>query len=547
MKKVLIFTYSMVCLSICKNLYSQETTDNYFYRVYFKDKGDNFIGNYAPEDLLSQKSINRRQKAGIAVPDFRDLPVNGGYINEIVAMGMNLRLHCTSKWMNTALFKTQNQINTNIVLNLPFVKEVKLVKTPAGKSDYLDKFDLHSEQDDISSFDRPVGMLNGLPVHNSGYDGTGILIAVLDGGFLKADLISSLNELRKRRGIKGTYDFVSGNYNVYNYHSHGTAVLSVLAGRIPGKIEGSAPGADYWLIRTEDTFTEFPAEEDYWAAGAEFADSVGADIISSSLGYFNFDNPVMNYKFSEMDGNTTFITQEADIAASKGILVVNSAGNERTNSWKRIIAPSDGDSVLAVGAVSGSESISTFSSAGPSADGRVKPDNVAQGVNVPVQTMETTITNANGTSVACPVISGVCACIMQAAPLATNMDIINALHIKADRYNSPDSLYGYGIPDMVQVLSYVQDTRIAKPKNATVIGPNPFNADLLITFRQSPVRLKLEIFTMSGKVVVRKNYPEYIGRTIRISDLQYKEQGIYIIRLTTENGVSTQKVIKLNN
>ena len=213
-------------------------------------------------------------------------------------------------------------------------------------------------------------MINGYPIHDSGYDGKNVLIAVLDGGFMNADQISSLNGLRNRNGIKATYDFVKKNKTVYNSSTHGTAVLSVLAGNLPGLIEGTAPGADYLLLKTEDVESEFPCEEDFWAAGAEYADSAGADIISSSLGYFNFDDSTLNYKYSDLDGKTAFVTRVADIAASKGILVVNSAGNERNSFWKRIIFPSDGDSVIAVGAVDGNNTISSFSSAGPSADGQ---------------------------------------------------------------------------------------------------------------------------------------------------------------------------------
>jgi hypothetical protein len=390
-------------------------------------------------------------------------------------------------------------------------------------------------------------MLNGQSLHNSGYDGTGVLIAVLDGGFLKADLISSLNDLRSRKGIKGTRDIITGSKFVYSYHNHGTAVLSVLAGRYPGQLEGTAPGADYWLIRTEDVSTEFPVEEDYWAAGAEFADSVGADIISSSLGYSTFDSPQMNYKFSDMNGRNTFVTQAADCAASKGILVVNSAGNERTNQWLRIIAPSDGFNVVAAGAVDWTGVISTFSSAGPSADGRIKPDNTTQGVNVPVQTIETSVSRANGTSFSCPVLSGMCACVMQAVPKALNTDIIDALHKNGDRSSDPDSLYGYGIPNMVGVITTLQELFSPKPEKETTIGPNPFTGEIEVTFKNVPGTLKVIIFTASGQVIANRTYKEYISRTLRINDLQNNRQGIYFITLITGNGTFRHKVIKLNN
>jgi len=544
-KFFLIIVFSLVCFSNNCRLTAQGTTYNYFYRVYFKDKGDLNPNNYSAESLLSIRAINRRQKAAISVPVYTDLPVNPDYINIIISKGFYL--HCISKWMNTGLFKTQNQADINILLSLPFVKDVKIVKRPVSKGLHSEKLDFSLQTADPNAFDRPLTMLNGQSLHYSGYDGKGVLIAILDGGFLNADIISSLDDLRSRKGIKGTKDFVLKSDLVYSYHNHGTAVLSVLAGSIPGIIEGTSPGADFWLIRTEDVFSEFPVEEDYWAAGAEFADSIGADIISSSLGYSTFDDPSMDYKFSDMNGSTTFVTQAADFAASKGILVVNSAGNERTTAWQRIIAPSDGYTVVAAGAVDGSNYISSFSSAGPSADGRIKPDNAALGVNVTVQVLETSTGRASGTSFSCPILSGMCACVMQAVPKAINTDIINALHKNGDRFNLPDSLYGYGIPDMTGVITTLQEQLVAKPENETIIGPNPFTNDIEIIFKSIPSTLKVIIYTLSGQIVVNKSYQEYISRTIIINDLEKMQQGVYFIKLITSNGTFSHKVIKLKN
>jgi serine protease AprX len=525
-------------------LSAQGTTYNYFYRVYFKDKGSP-IKPYTPLELLSEKAVARRQNAGIPVPVYSDLPVNPDYLNQVVSKGFTL--HCTSKWINTGLFCTQNQADINLILALPFVKDVRIVKRPIGKSSFSDKLDFKINSADVPPYDRPLTMLNGQSLHYSGFDGSGILIAVLDGGFDEANLISSLSELRGRKGIKVTRDFILKNKFVYGYHYHGTAVLSVLAGRIPGIIEGSAPGADFLLLRTEDVSTEFPVEEDYWAAGAEFADSAGADIISSSLGYYSFDDPSMNYKFDDFDGNTIFVTRAADIAASKGILVVNSAGNERTKPWKRIIAPSDGDSVLTAGAVDGYNAIATFSSAGPAFDRRIKPDNVAQGVSVTVQTEAYSVGRANGTSFSCPVLSGMAACVLQAVPGSGNYDIISAFRKSGDRFSVPDSLYGFGIPDMTKVISFLENQFTLKPENETIAFPNPFTSDFEITFKNTPGTLKLIISNSSGQIILNRTYKEYISRTLRISDLQYKQQGIYFINLITSNGTFTNKVIKLNN
>jgi serine protease AprX len=323
-------------------------------------------------------------------------------------------------------------------------------------------------------------------------------------------------------------------------------VLSVLAGKIDGLIDGTSPGADFLLLRTEDDESEFPVEEDYWAAGAEYADSAGADIISSSLGYYNFDDPDLNYKYSDMDGNTAFVTQAADIAASKGIVVVASAGNERNKPWKRIIAPSDGDSVICVGAVDGGNLISSFSSAGPSADGRVKPDNAAMGVNVTVQTDIYSVGKMNGTSFSCPVLSGMTACLMQAVPEAVNAEIIEAIHLSSDKYNSPDSLYGYGIPDMLKALTILQDLHLNIPEDPFAAGPNPTTGNIEITFREHPEFILIEIFTSSGIIIFRKDIREYAGRKLTIDALNNRQQGLYIIRLRTANGIFARKIIKLN-
>jgi hypothetical protein len=533
---IFFFTYD---LAVC-----QTESYEYFYRIYFKDKGDNYVTGFEPEELLSGKAIKRRQKAGVSLIDYRDLPVYYGYIEQVSSKG--LEFHCSSKWMNTGLFKSHVIADLSALSGLPFIHAVKPVRVPSGKSIKADKLHFETYDDGVTSFDRPITMINGNILHNSGYRGKGVLIAVIDGGFYNTDVIESLAPLRKRDGIVATYDFIENDKFVYGYHNHGTAVLSVLAGNLPGKIAGSAPEAGYMLLRSEDTTTEYPAEEDYWASAAEYADSAGADIITSSLGYYNFNNPIFDYKYTDMNGKTAFITRVADIAASKGILVICSAGNERDNNWQRIIAPADGDSVLAVGAVDRNNQISTFSSAGPSADGRIKPDNVTMGVAVPVQVVLNAVVRSDGTSFSCPVLSGMAACLIQAVPQAGITDIINTLHMCADRYNSPDSLYGYGIPDFAEAVISLQEKYISKPEKETTTGPNPFTDDILITFREVPGYLWLEIYSLSGQVMVRRYYTDYIGRELVINDLNGAPAGMYMVKLTTGKGVFIHKVIKIS-
>lgn len=517
----------------------------YYYRVYFRDKGNYEINDFQPLQLLSERAVERRQKEQIDILDYRDLPVFITYLNELSSGG--LTLHCTSKWMNTALFKTSSAANIDSLLALPFISDIKTVKIPGRKNTGEDKLDFILNESSDDSYDRPITMLNGYSLHNQGYSGNGILIAVLDGGFDNAEEISSLNDLRNRNGIKATYDFVNNSEFVYNSSTHGTAVLSVLAGRLPFTIEGTAQEADYLLLKSEDVSSEFPCEEDYWAAAAEYADSSGADIITSSLGYSTFDDPAMSYKYSDLDGNKAFVTIAADIAASKGIMVFNSAGNERNKSWKRIICPADGDSVIAVGAVDGNNLISAFSSAGPAYDRRIKPDNSAMGVAVPVQTSATTTSKANGTSFSCPVLSGMTACLMQSFPKAKNSDIIKVLRESSDRFSSPDSLYGYGIPDMGAALLRLEDMYLLKPEGLSVALPNPTTGEFEIIFREPYESIVIEIFTTSGRIIWKREIEPFAGRVLKIDELANREQGLYIIRISTPTTKIIHKVIKLRN
>lgn len=517
-----------------------QTSFPYFIRVYFSDKGTE---NFQPEDLLSKRAIERRQKAGIQFPVYSDLPVKQQYIDKISSLGYTF--HCSSKWMNTALFKSSEITGISILRNLPFVSDLKIVKTPLNtKSSFVDKLDVRTTGLGLFPYDRPITMLNGNILHDKGFKGENILIAVLDGGFFDADRIDALKSLRQRNGIISTRDYVELDDEVYESSSHGTAVMSILAGQVPGRIAGTAPSADYMLFKTEDVYSEYPCEEDFWAAAAEFADSSGADIISSSLGYNQFDDPSMNYKQPDLDGNTSFITNIADIAASKGILVVVSAGNERDNSWRKIIFPSDGDSVIAAGAVDENTKIAIFSSAGPSADRRVKPDNVAMGVAVPLQVTPGSTTTGNGTSFSCPVLSGMSACLMQAFPGATNTQIIGSLHLSGDRFNSPDSLYGYGIPDMAKAYDLLFDMFVKLPDKDMIVSPNPTTGMFRLIFKQAPGPITVSIYSTAGKTIFRKYFPAFMNRSLEITDLLSLAGGMYLIEVRKAEGTITARLIK---
>jgi serine protease AprX len=314
---------------------------------------------------------------------------------------------------------------------------------------------------------------------------------------------------------------------------------------------GTAPKAFYWLLRSEDTGSEFPIEEDNWIAAAEFADSVGADVINSSLGYTVFDDDNMSHTYEQMDGNTCRVTIGADLAVSKGMIVVNSAGNSGNDNWKYVGAPADGDSVLAIGAVDASGNYASFSSIGPTYDGRTKPDVVAQGQDTYVVSSDGNVNTSNGTSFASPVLAGLVTCLWQANPNKKNTDIIDAIKKSASQYNTPDKYLGYGIPNFPVAHKILSGfTAYNKPgENSFNLYPNPFSSELMVILNVLNIdNANIEIIDLKGKLVYTKeNIVLYKGcNYILIDNLDKLIKGTYIVRVrTTISGTSfSHKLIK---
>ncbi len=294
-----------------------------------------------------------------------------------------------------------------------------------------------------------VHLHNGEFLHNRGFRGQGMQMAIMDAGFYHYLSLPTFDSIRNNNQILGTWDFVSGNASVDEDHPHGMNCLSTIAANMPGTFMGTAPKTSFYLYRTEDAATEYPIEEQNWAAGIERADSLGVDICSTSLGYTTFDNATFNYTYANMNGNTTMIAKAADMAAKKGMLIVVAAGNEGNSSWHYITTPADADSVLTIGAVSSAGNIGSFSSYGPSSDGQIKPSVAAVGVSAVIaNTVNGQPTFGNGTSFACPNMAGLSTCLWQAFPEVNNMNIITVLQQSANRAGNPDDRTGYGIPDM---------------------------------------------------------------------------------------------------
>lgn len=438
------------------------------YVIRFKDKGSTPYSLNNPSVYLSQRAIDRRIKYSIAI-DSTDLPVTPRYIDSVRLAG-NLIILNASKWLNSVSIQTNDASALAKINSFPFVQSVSGIALRINSSSApVDKFEIERHQQSLSPLKETgvtsdfynygssfaqVHIHNGEFLHNIGLRGQNMIIGVLDGGFNNYLSVKAFDSARANNQILGVYDFVAKDNSVNEDAAHGMECFSTIAANIPGQFVGTAPKANFYLFRTEDAASEYPIEEHNWVCGAERVDSAGGDVISSSLGYNTFDPPLTaaNHSYADMNGNTTMAAIGADLAAKKGILVVNSAGNEGGNSWNYIITPADGDSVLAVGAVNTNGIVGSFSSYGPSSDKQVKPDVAAVGVAAVVQFPNNVIGTNNGTSFACPIMAGIATCLWQAFPEFNNMKIINALRQSGSKASAPDDRVGYGIPDVKKAM-----------------------------------------------------------------------------------------------
>ncbi len=451
-----------------QKMQSDSQTDKYLVWVYFTDKGNNLESFYSnPQTVVSQKSLERRAKVlrESKLIDFTDIPVNQSYVNSLNQNGFELKQK--SKWFNAVSgFANQNEINQ--IASKYFIKKIDVVGTFAKRVEDIEFITTESGNYDPSqpesihslnyggSFTQ-LNLISVPQVHDLGFNGTGVTICVLDAGFdnLPHEAFSSMN-------IIAAYDFVNNDPNVGNQGdmgegSHGTATLSIIGGFKEGQLVGPAYGANFILAKTENTDSETPVEEDNWIAALEWADSIGVDVTSTSLGYIDYDFPYTSYTWEDMDGNTALITIAGDLAVGKGIVVVNSAGNEGYNSSHNTLgAPADGDSIIAVGAVTSSGVRTSFSSVGPSADGRIKPDLMAMGSNVyHADSFGNSYWSGGGTSYSCPLVAGVCALILQKNSNLTPMEVLEVLRSTATQSNNPDNLYGWGIINALSAMNLV--------------------------------------------------------------------------------------------
>ena len=520
-----------------------------YYWVGFTNKNNTAYSLSDPGKYLSERAIQRRVRQQIAI-DSLDLPVNTNYIKGVTDLGVEL-VH-SSKWLNGVTVKSTIDSFQYKVLLLPFVKEVQLTKrnvTKSANNKWDTEAELVSEPIDSSYYGPSVSQvstLNGQFLHNRGYRGAGMQIAILDGGFLNVDIYPAFDSLRVNGQILGTKDFVDLQSNIYSTHYHGMSVLSCMGGNIPGQLIGTAPEASYWLLRSEDTGSEFLIEEDNWVAAAEFADSAGCDIINSSLGYTTFDDMEMNHTYEEMDGKTTRVTRGANIAAKRGMLVFVSAGNEGNNLWKYISAPSDGAYVLGVGAMNKDTIAATFSSFGPAFGGQTKPNVSAIGWNTYMQLSNGTLGYASGTSFSSPVMAGMAACFWQSVPHVPAVEIKKTIEKFSHLYANPHSQLGFGVPDFEKAWWYYFPLGLAelKEKDNWLIYPNPVVGDLILQKKSTNTgKTDIAIFSTDGKILMQKSFSG--ENRIVIEEMNQLPVGLFILKISSEGEAESFKLSKI--
>jgi len=508
-----------------------------------------------PSEYLSQRAIERRRSMGIA-PDLSDLPVSSRYIDSI--RGWVHRIQNRSRWMNLLVVEAPDSVPSRLEA-MAFVDSVKRIGPGASKEKGSSLRSVQSSDTSRSSKGNnpadsslygyaweQIKMLNGHLLHQGGFQGEGLLIAVMDAGFKGADRMMAFDSLWANNRVRDIRDFEDHDGQVFDAHTHGTMVLSVMATNMPGMYRGTAPGADFLLLRTEVSGSEYISEEYNWIAAAEFADSAGADIINSSLGYSTFDDSTQNHTYPDMDGATTPITRAASMAAAKGILVVSSAGNLGNDPWNYIGAPADADSIITVGAVDPNRNYASFSSKGPSFDGRIKPEVAAQGVATVVQSLESMPSYANGTSFSAPVISGLMACLWQKYPQDSNMELRERLITHASQYANPDTLTGYGIPNFSRAAELGFESIGGQ---AIEIYPNPFRSSFQIKFPDvttTEKNLMIEIYDILGKKAYTHILQDTVaGRTLTIDALAGYSPGLYLVKITLgQKLIRQEKIVK---
>lgn len=508
--------------------------------VYFADKENVQTSIDNPITILTQEAIERKTMHGTPI-DERDVPVNEAYIEEVKEEN-GITVYAKSKWFN-CVYVRGGEEDINDLLDLPFVTEIQFADRSLNRS--VDGLS-YTKQDPAQRIDfvygtteNQVTMLTVDQLHEQDYTGDGMIVAVLDSGFSGVDVQPGFARIRDNGKLLDGYDFVGRTDDEFAFSGsdHGTRVVSDIAGFVQDQFVGTGPDAFIYCFRTEDVGSETPLEEALWVEAAERADSLGVDIINTSLGYREYDNAAYSYSYDDMDGETAFISRGANAAFEKGILVVTSAGNSGTGM---ISAPADAAGSFTVGAVDENGNYASFSSIGPSSDGRVKPDVMAKGASASVIGSNGSIGTSNGTSFSSPIMAGAVASIWQSFPQKTNAEMMQLIREVSSTYDNPTPQFGYGIPDfgalLLQLLS-VEESAFAK---AYTIHPIPTSNGFQVGLPAGSDTAELRLFNMQGREVLRQE----IANDHEWVEVSHLANGIYLARLESNQRTSTLKIIK---
>ncbi|WP_298221769.1 S8 family serine peptidase [Flavobacterium sp.] len=537
MKKYIILLLILISVQV----FSQQ--DAWVY-LNAKPNAQDFFNN--PLSELSQRSLDRRTTQNIAL-DIHDAPIYQPYIDQIAAAN-GIAVMAKSKWFN--VLHVQGSVEAiNALSTLPFVDHLDFAdrslnvggRTATVKKNKKGKtFFKNMSLFNYGNSSNQIQMLNGQLLHQQDYTGSGKIIAVMDGGFPGVDTAEPFARLRDNNQILGGYDYVNRNADFYSGISHGTMVLSTMGGYKDGQLVGTAPDASYYLFITEDGNNEWPLELSLWVEAAEEADRLGVDIITTSLGYTEFDNPNYNFTYEDMNGHTAFISKGVDMAFSRGIISVNSAGNSGNSDWHYISAPADAVHALTIGAVNAAGNYASFSSQGPSFDGRVKPDVVAQGQQSVLSNTNGNITTASGTSFSGPIIAGMVACLWQALPNYTNETIVRLIKESASQYANPDAELGYGIPDFNLALNNGLLAVQNQTESKFLIFPNPTKDNITISFPDGYDSADVSIYNTLGQLVLQQKVSDQ-NATFTLNEIN---SGMYLYTIQSNNYSQSGKISK---
>ncbi len=540
----------LLLLLLVVSVFAEAQIASNIYWVQFTDKNDSPYSLDIPEAYLSQRALDRRARLGISIDEY-DLPVNPQYLQAVADCGAQLLN--PSKWLNGVTVRTTDPAVVEAINALDFVATVRNCPNDEAAQKRKEHW-LNEEMKPAMASRQMNGFYGGAAaqvtqikideLHNQGFKGEGVVVAVLDGGFVGTEEHSCFDNMREEGRLLGVREFVYGSNSVYTQSTHGTSCLSTMAAYDPNNMVGTAPKASYYLIHTEDGNSENIVEEYNWVSGAEYADSLGVDVCSTSLGYIDFDMAQWNHPFEHFDGHTAPMTIGSEIAASRGIICVLAAGNEGDGVCTLGI-PADAEHILTVGAVNDGGTRAYFSSVGPTYDGRIKPDVMAMGEGTYVASGYGSwfpYYNGDGTSFACPVLAGAVACLRQALPYASVQEICDAIRMSGNRANNPDNHYGYGIPDFSQALELLHVDDTFTPSEMLVrIYPNPSNGCLHVDLLKGGPT-EISVYDMTGRHLLNYHFNGLNHATLE-NYLNRLDNGLYFIKADSEFGSQTEKVL----